>query len=492
MNEPIDTKNFSTYGGDPVIAGTHTDDGSTVVLENTLDGTTQYLSYHISEKAHKRAIAAGADSQLLAEIAEPPFIPPLLAEYNYSTRILTTYPTWLRSNQSNFLKRKYGTIARISFTDEDGMTAEKDFGMFFDLPTGFHKQPFEGFGVDPRIKYLIEAFGNIEGIVGVTICHDGEISVDGEEVYLPEYIFHDARLDINRAHDAARDFANGEKMAYLKNRFLPFVVPGYEAADFERPGIDLQETVRSALVRKGTPRSRNTNNSAAVRQVIRQVEEIAQDDPVQLFELSEKIELASLQVLIERMTKSMADGHLEEHWQKFFKTNDFIFKMLFGVPLVMYADKASVGGMGHHRNGEKYADFLLEAGNSGNLAIVEIKTPNTPLMHPVPYREPTLYRPHKDLAGGVNQVVEQRYNLVSSIHIKRSIDDNLRIQAWSVPCYLIIGTTPDEKWVKQSFELFRGNQRDVVIITFDELLAKLKALHEFLIMKPDEPEDSLI
>lgn len=473
-----------TYSAKPVAAGTHAEDGSFLVLETIPDGKTQYLSYHISEKAYDRAKAAGADLEQLAE-SDPP---PLLAEYSYSTRVLTTYPTWLRSNQSNFLRRKYGTIARISFENQDQMEYHKDFGLHFDLPTGFHRKPFEGFGVDPRIKYLIGAFGNLPGIVGVIICDDNEISVDGEDIRLPKHIFDDARLDINRAHDAARDFANGEKMAYLKNRFLPYVVPGYEPTEFERPGIDLRDTVRTALVKKGVPRSRNSNDAAAVREVLRSVDKLAKDDPVQLFELAEKLELVSLEALINRMSASMEEGHLEEHWQTFFKANPFIFKILFGLPVVMYADKASVGGMGHHRHGEKYADFLVEAGNSGNLAIVEIKTPATPLMHPQIYRDPTLYRPDKDLDGGINQVLEQRYNLISSIHAKRSNDDNMRIQAWSVPCFLIIGTTPPDRWVKQSFELFRGNQREVVVITFDELLAKLRALHEFLSAKPPEPD----
>lgn len=479
-----------TYGGKPIDAGTHPEDGSFLVLETIPDGKTQYLSYHISEKAYGRAKAAGADLEQVDE-SEPP---PLLAEYSYSTRVLTTYPTWLRSNQGNFLRRKYGTIARISFEDQEPMEAHKDFGMFFDLPTGFHRKPFEGFGVDPRIKYLIDVFANLPGLVGITMCDDGAISVDDEEIRLPVYIFDDARLDINRAHHAARDFANGEKMAYLKNRFLPHVVPEYEPGDFERPGIDLQDTVRSSLAKNGIPRSRNSNNSAAVRAVIRQMEEIVKDDPIQLFELSEKIELVSLQLLIDRMSKAIADGHLEGFWQKFFKANEFVFKMLFGLPIVTYADQASVGGSGHHRHGEKYADFLLEAGASGNLAIVEIKAPGTPLMHPNAYRAPTLFRPHKDLAGGINQVLEQRYNLISNIHTKRSIDDNMHINAWSVQCFLIIGTSPDDKWLKQSFELFRGNQREVVVITFDELLGKLKALHEFLSTKPPEPDpyDGLI
>jgi hypothetical protein len=63
------------------------------------------------------------------------------------------------------------------------------------------------------------------------------------------------------------------------------------------------------------------------------------------------------------------------------------------------------------------------------------------------------------------------------------------IQAWSVPCILIIGSLPDGRDKKRSFEIYRGSQRDVLIITLDEFLAKLMALHEFLISKPDRSNE---
>lgn len=477
-----------TYTSPRLDAGTHAEDGSFLVLDTIPDGKTQYLSYHLSEKAYDRAKAVGADMELLAEDVHPH----LLAEYSFETKILTTYPIWLRSNQTNFLKRKYGTISRISFEDEHEMEVDKHIGLFFGLPTGFHRKPFEGFGVDPRIKYLIDAFRNIPGIVGITMCEDDSISVDGDHVRLPVHIFDDARLAINRAHDAARDFANGEKMAYLKNRFLPFVVPGYEPNDFERPIIDLQDTVRSALAKKGIARSRNTNNSAAVRTVMSQVEEIAKDDPVQLFELSARIELVSLVALIADMTKEMARAHRETFWQTYFEANPFILKILFGLPVMHYTSQGTVGGMGLKRKGEKQADYLVEAGMLGNLAIVEIKTTETPLLTKDPYRPPTLYGPHPELAGGVNQLVDQKLRLIKSIAAKKEEDDAPNIQAWSVPCILIIGTLPENKDEKRSFEIYRGSQKDVLIITFDELLAKLVALHKFLVTKPDEVDEDIV
>ncbi|MFB1071369.1 Shedu anti-phage system protein SduA domain-containing protein [Vibrio diabolicus] len=54
------------------------------------------------------------------------------------------------------------------------------------------------------------------------------------------------------------------------------------------------------------------------------------------------------------------------------------------------------------------------------------------------------------------------------------------IESYAVHCILIIGTIPDDEDKKKSFEIYRRNSKNVQIITFDELLLKLKQLHEFL------------
>lgn len=471
----------NTYNSSPIHVGTHSEDQSTLVLETIPDGKTQYLTYRLGKKAFERGEAVGV------EFDESEW-PLLIAEYDISTRVLTTYPTWLRSNQNNFTKAKYRTIKRISFEDQEPMQVQAGFDLSFELPTGFHRRPFEGFGVDPRIRYIVDAFDDVPGIVGLTICDAGEISIDGEDVRLPESIYHEVRLNINRAHDAAIAFANGEKRSYLRSRLLPAIVPDFAGGEYERQAIDLQDTVRTALIRKGTPRSRNSNTSAAVRTVMRSVAELAHDNPVELFQLSEKIEVISLEMLIESMMKEMAKRHKEEFWQAYFLENPFVLKILFGLPVVMYASQASVGGMGMERTGEKYADYLLEAGMFGNLAIVEIKTTETPLLAKQAYRPPSLYGPSVELAGGVSQLLDQRLKLIKSIAQKKEDDGKYHVQAWSTPCILIIGTNPTELDLQRSFEIHRGSQRDVLIITFDELLAKLKALHEFLITKPGDFE----
>jgi hypothetical protein len=57
-----------------------------------------------------------------------------------------------------------------------------------------------------------------------------------------------------------------------------------------------------------------------------------------------------------------------------------------------------------------------------------------------------------------------------------------------VHCIVIAGRDPGKDEQKKSLELYRNNLRDVVVITFDELLWKLKNLHEFLSKPPAPPK----
>ena len=54
------------------------------------------------------------------------------------------------------------------------------------------------------------------------------------------------------------------------------------------------------------------------------------------------------------------------------------------------------------------------------------------------------------------------------------------IESYSVRCCLVVGTMPSDEDLKKSFELFRGNSKHVEIVTFDELLEKLKGLRDLL------------
>ena len=83
---------------------------------------------------------------------------------------------------------------------------------------------------------------------------------------------------------------------------------------------------------------------------------------------------------------------------------------------------------------------------------------------------------------------DQRQKLIRDIsRLKQEAvenDETLELETFSANCMLIVGRTPKEISKQRSWELFRGGLSDVVVITFDELLDKLKALQALLTGNP--------
>lgn len=113
-----------------------------------------------------------------------------------------------------------------------------------------------------------------------------------------------------------------------------------------------------------------------------------------------------------------------------------------------------------------------------NTALIEIKTPQTKLLSKI-YRG-GVYTPSPELAGSMNQLLDQKYQFEKNIaNIKESsrIHD---IETYAVHGCLIIGLTPKGMDEKKSFDIFRWNSKSVQVMSFDELLENLKQLRKFL------------
>ena len=87
----------------------------------------------------------------------------------------------------------------------------------------------------------------------------------------------------------------------------------------------------------------------------------------------------------------------------------------------------------------------------------------------------------------MNQMLDQKNEFQKDIARLKENSRIYDIESYAVHGVLVIGKTPADRDQQKSFELFRGNSKDVAVITFDELLAKLKSLHEFLSLH--DPED---
>ncbi|MCW3018863.1 MAG: hypothetical protein JWN10_1171 [Solirubrobacterales bacterium] len=115
-----------------------------------------------------------------------------------------------------------------------------------------------------------------------------------------------------------------------------------------------------------------------------------------------------------------------------------------------------------------------------NVAFVEIKTPKTSICAG-PYRTSGAFSLHKELSGGVVQVLSYRESFEKSFNQLR-LESGLEVfRSYNPRCVLIAGNaatlTAEEA---RSFELFRNAISDVQVWTFDEVAARLQGIRAAL------------
>jgi hypothetical protein len=167
------------------------------------------------------------------------------------------------------------------------------------------------------------------------------------------------------------------------------------------------------------------------------------------------------------------DNDDEEYWQRTLTENSVVLSQVFSLPVLILQGKAYVGGTGIDRTGANIADFLLKNHLTENTALVEIKTPATKLLASE-YRN-GVYGPSRELSGALAQISNYRLSLIENASA-------LNIQAFNPPCIVIAGRldqieNPNQK---KSFELYRAEQRNVQIVTYDEVFVKVATLLHLL------------
>lgn len=406
----------------------------------------------------------------------------LLADFDPRSRLLRTFPISAKPDTPYLLDQKY-SFPMLAIEDQSPISEQidRENGVIFPkLPTGFIRDPFEGFGLVYPLRFIMEAFDDLRGIEGVILCKDQTLSRVENIIRFPLAHFDKVRRAINRAHNAALVFAMEDKIAYLRGELLaPFVSDGKVEGTFRKDVSVLRTRLDDALNKPGARQSRTANAEAAVRTVLRSVKDLVVETSSELYALNREIELVSLEELVKNFSGRIDKDLAESRWQKFLADNPFILRLAFGFPLTIFGQQVSVGGGKFDSSGGKLADYVVKTGLLGNLAIIEIKKPGANLLEAQPYRG-DVFQPSKDLTGSVAQVLDQRFRLQQEINQKKINEGVYDIFAYSVQCVVIAGRVPTDEQKRKSFELYRSNLRDVIIITFDELLEKLKATRDFL------------
>ena len=394
------------------------------------------------------------------------------------------FPLVSASYRPAFLTPKYDELTTITIlAEEDGPwwlpedIREFD-GMLESLPTGFGRHAKYGLGFKWEYRLIPHTILKVGGITELVMEAGRGASAEPPKFRLGIDRFTAIKRSIDAITTRARARSLHERRLLAFNELLHVADP----ARFERRYPDVKPGEIYELIQlRGRVPNRSAKDGIAAAQVVQEdAQKIASEEPSKLFELKAVIEQVTLAQLIGEFEAMMEKNLPEPKWQAFFKANPFILGLAFPYPVILFQDQASVGGTTIRGNGESIVDFLMAQQFTGNLAIVEIKRPSTALVEPKPYRG-DLHAPHRDLSASMAQALDQRAVLLHHFAAKKSFDSTLTdAHVSSVNCIVIVGTLPKTPAQVRSLDLFRHSSKDIAVVAFDELLAKLKELHRLM------------
>lgn len=200
--------------------------------------------------------------------------------------------------------------------------------------------------------------------------------------------------------------------------------------------------------------------------------------------------------ILEQFHQMLTQENKESTWQDFFEDNKWIFGYGLNYQILRQTINQPVyGGQKVTGSGAHRGDFLVATSAGSKFTVlVEIKTPQAFLVRQK-YRNDT-YLPGVDVVGGVTQLRANASlweNEGSRTSANRDLLEADGIHTLQPKKILVVGNTKqisNEKSKRDSFELFRRNQVDVEILTFDELYERAKFIVDHS-DSADEPDQNL-
>lgn len=422
-----------------------------------------------------------------------------LLRFDAKHETTTLFPVNTMPTSARFLKPKHDPLLSIElaqknsffFADVDDFDGTEhyevpktleDVQMYLNecMPSGFTKDPNFGLGLDRTLSFIARALSQIDGVEHLRLTDEKNLEVsrseDGKTYEMGYRLFDELRRGAGRFDDKARASSRRKKTQSAYSNLLHRLDGArFPLKLFEREPDDIAETIGGTIV---DAKLSEKDRAAVVGLAKASVRSSLKTQRDAVIKLHEEIELASLEELIALIEAKVTAKMTEPQWQKLFEANPFILDMAFNVPVLLLQGQAHVGGKKLTGAGETITDFLFANALTGNVAVLEIKTPDTPLLGKTEYRG-EVYGPSSHLVGGVTQVLDQVNRLQSDIFRLKDLNREHRMESFGVRGVLVAGVIPDAAR-KRSFELYRNALAGVSVITFDELLAKLKSLRRLL------------
>jgi len=395
--------------------------------------------------------------------------------------MLTIFP--FRNSVTGY-ESKYGALVRIYVTARRSRAYKEptEFNeiewILANLPEGLERNPLNGLGFSTQDRFIPNAIAGLAQGISVDVEGGDKPPFFDDGLYVISQVYL-KRLVRGMRSIAARyqRQARADKNIFAHNSLLSAVDPKVFPPKQKKVNAEAMfELIKVGRLSASIPKAAQSN---VVSLVSDNAQAIARNAPETLYELAAKIESATLQEMIVKYEEMLGKTLNETKWQRFFEANTFILSMAFTVPTVFVQATPYVHGKRVNGHGGKYSDFLMRGQGTGNVALIEIKAPNTKLLTPYRNEQPS---PSIELTGSITQVLGQRRKLTTGWHgLKCEDDGTLKdTELYSPQCVVLIGMLPTSKPDREALEAFRNVLKDITVITFDELLLHLKYLHEAL------------
>lgn len=397
---------------------------------------------------------------------------------------MTIWPINVRQDTDEYLSPKYDRLERIvitrSIVEPYPLPESEDdvVGLLEQLPDGFAKDYRVGLGLLWEYRHICDAVTSRDDVSVLIIQGGDKAIIDPPFFLLGIKRFNRLRRELNSITSRYQRDARSEKKFQTYQSILHAADPEQYPALIKklRPGTIAEKTNGGRDNTALGPQDRR----AVVQLVKDNVKALAKTESRSLLALRSDIELVTLDQLIARYSEMLGCKLTESKWQNFFMDNPFILSLAFAIPVFLVQGQAYAGGKKLNGREGKYTDFVYASAASGNLALVEIKRPETELLSKKPYRGGDVYAASGELSGALTQLLDQRFKLQMTLPVLK-MDANLNnIHGFAIRCIIIAGASPTENEHKKSFELVRNAFSEVVVITFDELLQRLIEIRKAL------------
>lgn len=174
----------------------------------------------------------------------------------------------------------------------------------------------------------------------------------------------------------------------------------------------------------------------------------------------------------------------EAQWQNFFEHEQWVFGYGLDYRVMRQFDReTTVGGGGSDNQNKPVIDFLMSF--TDYTVLVEIKRPDTPIFRASRGGRAGTWEFSPEFVSAISQIIEQKAEWLSfaqsSEHYNKSGTEILTARTRNAKSILVIGSRDEfsrsknprtANVMRDTFELFRRENRTIDIITFDELLER--------------------